>query len=130
MTDYRWLGLAILAVALACEVVGAAELKRVPRILDVTYEWQESAPPNLVVRVKGEVPTAGWTEPYLIPRTYVNPPADGIWEYDFFLKPPEGIAAQVLTEVKANHTWKGVKEKLKGVRVYGVGKGVKEIKFK
>jgi hypothetical protein len=106
-------------------------LKRVPQITDVTYELQTSDPPNLVVTAEGTVPTGGWTEVQLIRRVYEKEPTDGIWEYDLLAKPPDGPAPQVLSTVKASDLWQKVDaKKLKGLRVYGLEKGIKTVIFK
>lgn len=109
----------------------AVLLKRVAQITDVTYELQTSEPPNLVVTAHGQVPTGGWTEVQLIRRIYEKEPADGIWEYDLLAKPPIGPATQALAKVKASDTWMKIDpKKLKGLRVYGVEKGIKTVMFK
>ena len=106
-------------------------LKRVPQVTDVTYELQTSDPPNLVVTAEGAAPTEGWTEVQLIRRVYEKEPADGIWEYDLLAKPPAGPAAQVISKVKASDIWEKVDaKKLKGLRVYGLEKGIKTVMFK
>jgi hypothetical protein len=99
----------------------------VEKIVDVKYFEQESDPPNLVVTVTGEVPTAGYQHPTLRRATYVAPPADGVQEYFLEATPPAGNAPQVISRVKATNTWKGVginTSWLKGIRVYGAGDGV------
>jgi hypothetical protein len=106
-------------------------LKRVPIITDVKYELQTSEPPNLVVTAEGKVPTGGWTEVQLIRRNYEKEPADGIWEYDLLAKPPSGPATQVISMVKASDTCEKVDaKKLKGLRVYGLEKGINTVMFK
>jgi hypothetical protein len=129
--------IAVLAFSSATTSVGQDKaketvlLKRVPIINDVKYELQTSEPPNLVVTAEGTVPTGGWTEVQLIRRVYEKEPAGGIWEYDLLAKPPEGPAIQVLSKVKASDTWEKVDaKKLKGLRVYGLEKGIKTIMFK
>ncbi len=99
----------------------------VPTIVSIHCSINKSDPPQLVVDAGGEVPTGGWTNPLLTPRTYVTPPADGIWEYDFTAIRPTGMVTQVLTPIAASHTWPDYPATtLKGIRVYGVGSGVKE----
>jgi hypothetical protein len=106
------------------------QLKRVPIINNVTYKLQTSDPPNLIVTAEGTVPTGGWTEVQLVRRIYLKEPADGIWEYDLLAKPPSGLASQALTPVKASDTWEMVDaKKLKGLRVYGLEKGIKTVMF-
>ena len=98
----------------------------VPTILAITCAINKSAPPQLVVMVGGEVPRGGYTGEHLAPRVYVTPPADGIWDYDFVAIPPQ-IGTTVMTPIQAEHTWPGFPEaNLRGVRVHGVGGGVKQ----
>jgi hypothetical protein len=104
--------------------------KRVPEILEVTFELQTTEPPNLAVTATGRVSSGGWTEVQLLRRVYIAPPADGIWEYDLLGKPPAGAAIQVLSKVKGTDLWEKVElDKLKGIRVYGLGDGVKTIRI-
>jgi hypothetical protein len=107
--------------------------KRVAKILEATYQIETSQPPNLIVTVVGEVPTGGWTETQLLRRVYVTEPADGIWEYDLLSKPPEGFATQVISQVKASDRWEKIAPaqmaKIKGIRVFGLGDGIKTVMF-
>jgi hypothetical protein len=105
-------------------------LRRVANILDVKHAVQTTQPPNLVVTAIGEVPTGGWHDVHLIRREYVTEPADGIWEYDLLAKPPDGPATQVISQVKASDLWQKIDpNKIKGVRVFGSGEGVKTVMF-
>jgi hypothetical protein len=79
---------------------------------------------SLTVTAVGEVPTAGFTKPTLTRVTYVKQPDDGIQDYTFEAVPPDGVAAQVISEVKASDTWESVPDWVKGVRIHGVGEGV------
>jgi len=109
----------------------AVVLKRVPKITNIEYELQTSEPPNLIVTAHGQVPTGGWSNVQLIRRIYQTEPADGIWEYDLLATPPGGPATQVITDVKAKDIWEKVDvKKLKGLRVYGLEKGIKTVMFK
>ena len=108
-------------------------VQRVAKILDATYQIETSQPPNLIVGAVGEVPTGGWTETQLLRRVYVTDPRDGIWEYDLLSKPPEGMATQVIQQVKATDRWEKIPAeqlaKIKGIRVFGLGEGVKTMMF-
>lgn len=101
----------------------------VKEVLEVKYEVLESAPPILAVTATGQVPTGGWTGAKLTRRDYEKPPKDGIYEYDLTAVPPDGIATQVLSKVTATDKWKDPPKDMKGIKVYGVGDGVKTIKF-
>jgi hypothetical protein len=80
---------------------------------------KKSNPPALFVSAKGYVRTGGWTNPRLEPRVYVDPPEDGIQEYDFIADEPDGMVTQAIEVVNASHvmqidalTW------IRGVRIY------------
>jgi hypothetical protein len=113
----------------------SAEAETGPRvvvatILDVEFGIQKSLPPNLVVTAIGEVPTGGYGEPLLTRVVYSKPPADGIQDYVLTAVKPTGFVTQVISKVEASNTWKAYSEEapwLKGVRIHGVGDGVKEI---
>jgi hypothetical protein len=106
-------------------------MQRVQKIADVKPVFLRKRPPDLVVTAIGEVPTQGWSGTQLLPRCYLLPPADGIWEYDLIAQPPEGPAAEQVSQVEATHKWSNfaLKGIIVGVRVYGVGRGVKECRF-
>jgi len=104
-------------------------LGHVPVIVKVEYAIQTSLPPNLLVTAYGKVPTAGWSKVQLLRRIYVTPPSDGIWEYDLLALHPTGPVPQVESYVRASNTWKDFDQSVKGIRIYGIGRGAKEIKF-
>ena len=101
----------------------------VSKILTVVHQIEKSNPPNLVLKVVGEVPTSGYTNAKVYRAIYVQPPQDGI--QDFFLKavPPSGVAATVISQVTASKTWKGYPAWVKGIRVHGEKSGIIVIKF-
>ena len=103
------------------------ESQIVGKILSVDYVEEEILPPNLVVTVVGEVPTAGYSKTVLLRVVYVVPPADGIQDYILFSTPPAGPAAQVISQVTGKDTWKGYRKEapwIKGIRVRGLGAGI------
>lgn len=103
---------------------------RVPRILKIEHAILKSNPPTLVVKVTGQVNTAGWTEAKLTRRVYVQPPADGIWEYDLFATPPAANPPAAVSKVQATNRWPNFDATaVKGVRVFGVNDGVVEVRF-
>jgi hypothetical protein len=99
----------------------------VKTVLSVDTKLEVTKPPVLIVTAVGEVPTGGWTGAKLTRRTYIKPPADGVYEYDLTAVPPTGAATQVVSKVKAKDEWKDPPEGVKGVKVYGVGEGVKAV---
>jgi hypothetical protein len=104
---------------------------KVSKITAIDYVFETSDPPDLIVTAVGQVPTLGWTKPVLVRRTYIQPPADGIWEYDLYGVPPSGVAGQMISPVSATNRWEHVEHALsiKGVRVYGEGGGIMERLF-
>jgi hypothetical protein len=98
-------------------------------VIDVTYELDKDKK-KLTVNAVGQVPTGGWSGAKLTPRATKEAPKDGIYEYDLTAVPPDGFATQVISKVKASHTWDNPPTDIKGVKVYGVGAGAKTVKFK
>lgn len=60
----------------------------------------KSNPPQLLIDVLGMASSSGWTNARLHQRVYVQPPADGIWEFDFVADPPMGVSLPLLTPIK------------------------------
>lgn len=75
-------------------------------------------PPAIKVTAKGKTRTGGWTNPQLSRRVYVQPPADGVQEFDFVANPPTGGSTTALTPVEASDTMTEPPTWLRGVRVY------------
>ena len=72
-------------------------MEKILEVLEVELAILESFPPQLQITARGMVPTAGWTNPRLEPFIFIQPPPDGIYEFDFVADPPSGVAAQVIT---------------------------------
>ena len=131
----------VLVTSMLCVSVSwAADKKRkagpavvVPKITDIDIKIQTSDPPNLKLKVTGQVPTGGYTKPKLTRAIYIVPPADGVQDYFFSAVKPTGVVTQAITSIKAADTWKDYTKEapwLKGIRVHGVGDGVKEVLLK
>ncbi|MBC7894741.1 MAG: hypothetical protein H7066_04970 [Cytophagaceae bacterium] len=115
------------SAAAATPAEASAEPVTIPTVDSIRCSITAS-PASLVVNVDGQVNTGGWTSPTLAPRTYVAPPTNGVWEYDFRAVPPSGMATQAFSPIAASHTWADYPVAgLKGIRVFGVDAGVKEI---
>jgi hypothetical protein len=100
----------------------------VGKIISVTYSVEKTIPPVLVLDAVGEVPTGGFTGARLERVIYVMPPEDGIQDYMLFAVPPAGMATQVISEIRATNRWPDFEKEapgLKGIRVHGVGNGVR-----
>lgn len=103
--------------------------QNVPTVVSVTCMIHKS-PSQLHVTANGEVPTGGWSGAALRRRTYVTAPVDSIWDYDFFATAPAGMATQVITPISADDMWADYPaQSLVGIRVYGEGSGIKEIRL-
>jgi phenylpyruvate tautomerase PptA (4-oxalocrotonate tautomerase family) len=97
-------------------------------VIDVTYDFDKEKKALTVIAV-GQVPTGGWKDAKLVRRETKDAPADGIYEYELTAVRPTGIVPQIVSKVKASHTWENPPSDIKGVKVYGVGDGAKTIKF-
>jgi hypothetical protein len=109
---------------------GQGEL--VPEILEVTVSITDDIPPVLKVSARGQVSLGGWTAPELIRVRNASPPEDGIQDFEFRAKPPEGAAITVISEISAATEWETVALDapwLRGIRIHGEGDGVKEIRL-
>lgn len=92
-------------------------LVKVTRVLSVDLTVYRSHPPYMEIKAVGEVPTLGFTDPQLIPWIYVQPPPDGIYDFDLIAKAPSGFVAQVISKIEAC-AFLPVPAGLKGVRVH------------
>jgi hypothetical protein len=93
-------------------------MQKVFEVAEVELSILESFPPKLRISAKGTVLTAGWTNPRLEPFIFIQPPPDGIYEFDFVADPPDGFPAQVITPIEAVYVWDNFPEGIKGVRVH------------
>jgi hypothetical protein len=124
---------AAFAVATAVALTAAAEDKKEAKgevlktVVEVTHEFDKDKK-KLTVTAVGQVPTGGWKDAKLTPRATKEAPKDGIYEYDLTAVRPEGIATQVISKVKASHTWENPPKDMKGIKVYGSTEA-KTVKF-
>ena len=91
--------------------------KKVLEVQNVKLSILESLPPKLSITALGTVPTSGWKDAELIPYVYIQPPPDGIYDYDFVAEPPDQPVPQVITPIVANKV-EPLPDDLKGVRVH------------
>jgi hypothetical protein len=80
--------------------------------------------PDLYVAAVGEVPTTGWSNFLLLPRIYITPPEDGIWDFEFVGSPP-GVGATVIMPALATYIGQSPSW-LKGVRVQAANNALEE----
>jgi hypothetical protein len=93
-------------------------MEKVLEVNEVKLAVLESFPPKLRIAASGTVPTGGWTNPKLEPFIFIQPPPDGIYDFDFVADPPEGVATQVITPIEAVYVWENFPEGVKGIRVH------------
>ena len=93
-------------------------MEKVLEVLEVHLAVRERFPPKLQITVSASAPTGGWTHPRLDPYVFVQPPPNGIYDFDFVADPPAGPAAEVLTPIEVAHVWENFPEEVKGVRVH------------
>lgn len=91
---------------------------KVYEIKDVRLTKYRSVPPKLLIEVDAIVPTPGYTDPELVEYIYVQPPPNGIYDFDFYATPPSGVTPQVLTLISARYLMEPMPGGLKGVEVH------------
>ena len=90
--------------------------QQVLEISELHVSILESFPPQLRVTVYGTTSSPGWTEPQLVPYTYVQDPPDGIYDFDFMAIPPTGIITKVVSPIRLVVNLPG--EGVNGIRVH------------
>src|ERR1041385_8030445 len=85
---------------------------------DVTITYIKKSPPEYRIDAAGLTSTSGWSKPELMPVVYVQPPPDGIYEYQFVADPPSGISTQVLTPISADKVLDKMPKGFCGVRLH------------
>ena len=89
------------------------------KVLAVNNVWlQRTTEERFFIVASGSVPTSGWRDGALHPRIYIRPPEDGMWDWDFTASPPNGIAADVISQVNAQSAEFPPPAWMRGVRVH------------
>jgi hypothetical protein len=91
-------------------------MQKILEITELNVRVLESFPPQLKVLVQGTVSSTGWSNPQMIPYTYIQAPPDGIYDFDFVATPPKGMTAQVISPIRVSATLPG--QDVKGIRVH------------
>ena len=86
-----------------------------------------SDPPKLLIEVDATVLTSGYTAPELVEYVYVQPPPDGVYEFDFYATPPNGPSADVISLISVKHIVEPMPKALKGVKVYASSNSLVEL---
>ena len=93
-------------------------MEKIVQVDSVSVTYIKKNPPQLKIEAHGQAATPKWSNPTLVPRIYIQPPPDGIWDYDFEATPPAGITIQVLTPISADLVLTEIPKGMKGVRVH------------
>lgn len=123
LTNRIWTGRLIVTIIFAF-IIGCVPPEEDPdrqiiqEIVDVQLSIVNGQSQQLEIMTSGNVSSAGWSNPVLVPHEYIVPPDDGIYEYTFYATPPKEIAATVITSIDATYHIKPLPDNLKGVRVY------------
>jgi hypothetical protein len=91
---------------------------KVLEITEVHITAYRSIPPKLLIEAKATVPTSGYTKPELVEYKYIQPTPDGIYDFDFYAKPPTGASADVISSISASYIMLPMPRDLKGVRIH------------
>lgn len=100
-------------------------MQRVLEVTSVDLSLVKTKPPQIHIVTHGTVPTSGWKHPRLSPWFYIQPPADGIQDFDFVADAPTGIVRPMITPIVGEATiprdpadyW-GPGKELCGVRIH------------
>lgn len=95
-------------------------LKKILEITEVKLGPIKNEPSKPNVICVGVVPSGGWTSPQLIPYVYLNPPSDGIYDFDIVANAPTPEAAVIIitTPITCNYRLEDVPADLKGVKIH------------
>jgi hypothetical protein len=91
-------------------------MEKILEVTEIKLALLESYPPQLQILATGTVPSTGWSNPQLVPYTYIQAPPDGIYDFDFVATPPTEIVAQVITPICVKYEWYA--QGVKGVRLH------------
>ena len=93
---------------------------KVDSVKKVEVALLKSNPPKLSIKAEGEVPTGGWSAGELVAWVYVQPPPDGIYDFDFVAEPPPAgsVVTQAFTPISAEKVLETIPKGLRGVRIH------------
>ncbi len=77
-----------------------------------------NGPRIVLITAYGTTVTPGWSHARLQPFVYIQPPADGIWDFVFVADPPTKPVPEVLSHIAATYVWTLGKSDFKGVRIH------------
>ncbi|AZG77551.1 hypothetical protein [Methylocystis rosea] len=74
-------------------------MERIQKVDSASFEILKSKPVTLALFAIGTVSSSGWTKGALSAWFYIEPPEDGIQDFDFNAEPPTGIVLPVQTPI-------------------------------
>lgn len=92
--------------------------KLVYQVVDAQVGINKRLPPEVSIVAEGIVRTLGWTNGRLEPYVYVQPPPDGIYDFDFVATPPSGPAGDALSPITSKEYTMPKPENFRGVRIH------------
>lgn len=79
----------------------------------------------LTVEAEGTAATTGWTNVQLDPHVYINPPSDGLQDFDLVGDRPAGAATDTPTTFEA--AWEGpLEDWVIGIRVHAIANMIED----
>lgn len=94
-------------------------MEKILEVLDVELFVLENHPPKLRISASGNILGKGWTNPRLEPFVFIQPPPDGIYDFDFVADPPhQEPATDAITPIGVVHLWDPLPPDAKGVRIH------------
>src|SRR5262249_18174594 len=99
---------------------GTEALEVASQIVQVELVRISTMLPGALTVAVGQFPGSGWGKADLLPRVYLVPPADGIYDFDLVATKPLR-ADRALSVRTAVSVWPEVPQTLKGVRVHAKG---------
>ena len=94
-------------------------MEKVLEVLDVELFVLKNHPPKLRITASGNILGKGWTNPRLEPVVFIQPPPDGIYDFDFVADPPhQEPATDAITPIGVVHLWDPLPPGAKGVRIH------------
>lgn len=102
---------------------------KVDSVQKVEVALMKSNPPKLNIKADGEVPTGGWSAGELTAWVYVQPPPDGIYDFDFVAEPPPAgsVVTQAFTPISAEKVLDAVPKGFRGVRVHAASNQIETL---
>jgi hypothetical protein len=87
-------------------------------VKDAQITINKRLPPQVSIIAEGVVRTTGWTRGRLIPYVYIQPPPDGIYDFDFVATPPDGPSGDALTPITSEEYTMPAPKGFRGIRIH------------